>query len=51
VVENWVNEFIKFCPTMKVVKFIGNKEEREIFQNNLKEFEVLVTSYGNYFTN
>lgn len=26
--HNWVNEFKRFCPVIKVVKFHGNAEER-----------------------
>lgn len=25
---NWVNEFRRFCPTIRVIKFHGNNEER-----------------------
>lgn len=25
---NWCNEFRRFCPQIRVVKFIGNKDER-----------------------
>lgn len=45
---NWCNEFKKFCPVIRVARFIGNSEERE----NAKittcapgKFDVIVTSY------
>lgn len=32
---NWVKEFNKWCPTMRVFKFIGNQEERVCYQLRL----------------
>jgi len=46
--SNWMNEFRKWCPSMEVLKFHGNKEERaELRQQQLLPgaFEVLVTTY------
>ena len=52
--SNWMNEFKRFCPTIKVMKFHGSKEERAtIAEEHLKlsksdkvrEWDVLVTTY------
>lgn len=46
--SNWMNEFHKWCPSFKVLKFHGNKEERaELRTQHLLPgaFEVLVTTY------
>jgi SWI/SNF-related matrix-associated actin-dependent regulator of chromatin subfamily A member 5 len=46
--SNWMNEFRKWCPSLKVLKFHGNKEERaELRVQHLLPgaFEVLVTTY------
>uniref|UniRef100_A0A7E4W0W4 SWI/SNF related, matrix associated, actin dependent regulator of chromatin, subfamily a, member 5 n=1 Tax=Panagrellus redivivus TaxID=6233 RepID=A0A7E4W0W4_PANRE len=46
--QNWMNEFEKWCPTMRAVCLIGNAEDRqrtineELSGNN---WDVLVTSY------
>jgi SNF2 family DNA or RNA helicase len=46
--SNWMNEFRKWCPSLKVLKFHGDKEERaELRAQHLLPgaFEVLVTTY------
>mmetsp|Transcript_22804 Transcript_22804/g.58023 ORF Transcript_22804/g.58023 Transcript_22804/m.58023 type:complete len:1052 (-) Transcript_22804:484-3639(-) len=46
--HNWVNEFKRFCPTVKVIKFIGNAEDRERQKEEAVvpgKFDVCVTSY------
>lgn len=45
-VYNWVSEFEKFAPTIKVGAVIGNKEEREELLNKTGQFQVLVTTYN-----
>ena len=55
VVGNWLREFHKWCPSIRVTKMGGTKEERQVFiDNELKKkdpstntypFDVLVTSY------
>eukprot|EP00462_Mataza_sp_D1_P009603 CAMPEP_0175170234 /NCGR_PEP_ID=MMETSP0087-20121206/30095_1 /TAXON_ID=136419 /ORGANISM="Unknown Unknown, Strain D1" /LENGTH=1207 /DNA_ID=CAMNT_0016460833 /DNA_START=1 /DNA_END=3624 /DNA_ORIENTATION=- len=45
---NWVREFARFTPTIKVFKFHGSKEDRKQMKQDLQEqdaFEVLLTSY------
>jgi len=44
---NWVNEFNRWCPSMKVIKFHGNKDERADLRKTLKEgkWNVCITSY------
>lgn len=45
--QNWLNEFQKWCPSLKVVSLIGEKDERggikRIIQHT--EWNVMVTSY------
>ncbi|KII67222.1 putative global transcription activator SNF2L1 [Thelohanellus kitauei] len=45
---NWVNEFQRWCPSIRVVHFSGTKEERHAWFNNdvyHGEWDVLVTTY------
>lgn len=46
---NWVKEFKKFCPALKVFLFYAeNKEEREVLGQNVTQsanWDVLITSY------
>lgn len=47
-IDNWLNEFKKWCPTLKVVVYGGNPTERKkIQQGELKsrKFNVLLTQY------
>jgi len=46
--HNWLNEFRRWCPSIKAVKFHGNAEERTYQKENLVspgKFDVVVTSY------
>lgn len=52
--SNWCNEFAKWCPTLRVLRFHGNKEERlAIINEKLKagkladdrDWDVVVTTY------
>ncbi|EFN58004.1 hypothetical protein CHLNCDRAFT_34395 [Chlorella variabilis] len=46
--HNWLNEFKRWCPVIKAVKFHGNREERENQKNGICQpgkFDVVVTSY------
>jgi superfamily II DNA/RNA helicase len=61
IVDNWANEFKTFAPSIKVIKYIGGKQEREDIReeivNYIKKqpktqwkdpelpFEILVTNY------
>ena len=45
---NWIREFQRFCPSLRVFKFLGNQEERNALkEKHLQpgEFDVVVTSY------
>lgn len=47
-IGNWINEINRFCPSLRVLKFIGNKEERIYLINNELDpdkYDVIVTSY------
>ncbi len=44
-VLNWVNEFEKFAPELKVLAVSGNGEERKALINEIGDFDVIVTSY------
>lgn len=46
--HNWLNEFRRWCPVIKAVKFHGNAEERNHQKETLIQpgkFDVVVTSY------
>ena len=45
---NWIREFGRFCPSLRVFKFLGNQEERnELKKKHMQPgaFDVVVTSY------
>lgn len=42
---NWINEFSKFAPGMKVAAVFGTVPERAKIISSYKDFDVLVTSY------
>lgn len=44
-VYNWVQEFARFTPTMRVTAVTGDKETREAILADLTDTDVLVTSY------
>ncbi|KAK9820501.1 hypothetical protein WJX72_011031 [[Myrmecia] bisecta] len=46
--HNWINEFKKWCPIIRAVKFHGNQEERAYQKDTMVQpgkFDVVVTSY------
>jgi len=52
--SNWMNEFKRFCPSIRPVKFHGDREERERITaevlkpgcpENEREWDVLITTY------
>lgn len=46
--HNWMNEFRKWCPIIRAVKFHGNQEQRAYQKDALVQpgkFDVVVTSY------
>jgi hypothetical protein len=59
ITQNWKNEFSTFCPSMKVITYIGNQTERQDIQYDIIDyvrdqedqddpnlnFDVLVTTY------
>ncbi len=44
-VYNWVREFARFTPTMRVTAVAGDKETREAILADLTNTDVLITSY------
>eukprot|EP00879_Flechtneria_rotunda_P001459 GHRR01001613.1.p1 GENE.GHRR01001613.1~~GHRR01001613.1.p1 ORF type:complete len:1090 (+),score=452.35 GHRR01001613.1:198-3467(+) len=44
---NWMNEFRRFCPVIRTLKFHGNQEEREAQKARMSPgaFDVCITSY------
>ncbi|CDU16319.1 DEAD/DEAH helicase, putative [Plasmodium yoelii] len=44
---NWVNEFEKWCPTLKVIIYKGNKNERKNINKNLLEnnYDICLTTF------
>ncbi|KAL0481401.1 chromodomain-helicase-DNA-binding protein 1 [Acrasis kona] len=55
-VQNWELEFQKFTPSIKVFKYLGNKDKREEMQNQLSteiaapHFQCLISSYETIIT-
>ncbi|CAK9437462.1 uncharacterized protein LODBEIA_P18400 [Lodderomyces beijingensis] len=47
-IENWIREFEKFCPEIRVQAYYGSQKEREELRYELQsaEFDVLVTTYS-----
>ena len=45
-IYNWRSEFEKFAPTMKIKVVHGNKEDREFTKDEIKDIDVLITTYG-----
>lgn len=45
-VYNWLFEFQKFAPSLKVATVIGIKEEREEILNGFHNFDVFITTYN-----
>lgn len=48
--ENWLREFQKFCPTLKIEPYYGSQQERadlrEILEKNVGQYDVVVTTYN-----
>ncbi|GIX63108.1 SNF2 helicase, putative [Babesia caballi] len=47
-IGNWINEINRFCPDLRVLKFMGNKEERAYLiahELDPKKYDIIVTSY------
>ncbi|MBL4936627.1 DEAD/DEAH box helicase [Clostridium sp. YIM B02515] len=45
-VYNWVSEFEKFAPTVRVAAVNGSKEEREEIIKNIDKYDVFITTYN-----
>ena len=46
--HNWLNEFKRWCPSIKAVKFHGNAEERTLQKETMcspGQFDAVITSY------
>ncbi|KAK2196858.1 bifunctional Helicase [Babesia duncani] len=47
-IGNWIREINRFCPSLRALKFIGNKEERTMMistELDPKKYDIIVTSY------
>ncbi|ORM42010.1 putative chromatin-remodeling complex ATPase chain [Babesia sp. Xinjiang] len=47
-IGNWISEINRFCPDLRVLKFIGNKEERNYMMSHEldpSKYDIIVTSY------
>ena len=46
-INNWMNEFEKWAPTIHVITYKGKKHERPMLANHLKndKFHVVLTTY------
>eukprot|EP00554_Chaetoceros_debilis_P002425 CAMPEP_0194085366 /NCGR_PEP_ID=MMETSP0149-20130528/17372_1 /TAXON_ID=122233 /ORGANISM="Chaetoceros debilis, Strain MM31A-1" /LENGTH=1145 /DNA_ID=CAMNT_0038768237 /DNA_START=83 /DNA_END=3520 /DNA_ORIENTATION=+ len=38
VLDNWMNEFEKFCPTMNVIKYHGSMKQRQELKSDLRKY-------------
>lgn len=45
-IYNWTGEFEKFAPDVKIAAVNGNREEREGIIENIKDYEVVITTYN-----
>ena len=45
-IYNWRSEFEKFAPSMNIKVVHGNKENREFTKDEIKDIDVLITTYG-----
>ncbi|AYD40405.1 ATP-dependent helicase [Clostridium fermenticellae] len=45
-IYNWINEFEKFAPSLKVKALNGQKEEREEEFKNVSDYDVIITTYN-----
>ena len=46
VLFNWENEIRHFAPELKILKYYGQKSDREKFEQKIKNFDVVLLSYG-----
>lgn len=48
--ENWLREFQKFCPSLKIEPYYGSQQERadlrDILEDNDGQYDVIVTTYN-----
>lgn len=48
--ENWLREFRKFCPELKIEPYYGSQQERaelrDILEDNEGQYDVIVTTYN-----
>lgn len=48
--ENWLREFQKFCPNLKIEPYYGSQQERaglrEILERTAGQYDVIVTTYN-----
>ena len=46
-INNWMNEFEKWCPSIKVITYRGKRNERPLIAQQLKndKFNVVLTTY------
>lgn len=45
-IYNWEEEFEKFAPDLKVIVITGEKKVRYQILENIKDYQILITSYG-----
>lgn len=45
-IYNWLEEFKKFAPTLRIGLCHGEKRKREEILNNIKKYDVILTTYG-----
>ncbi|MPQ44415.1 DEAD/DEAH box helicase [Clostridium tarantellae] len=45
-IYNWKNEFEKFAPSIKLLILHGSKDSRLNLMNNIKDYDVIITTYG-----
>lgn len=43
---NWVHEISKFTPSMRVIKYVGDKEERRLLRRRIMDFDFVITTYN-----
>jgi len=46
VLFNWENEIRNFAPSLKILKYYGQKSDREKLEQQIKNFNVVLISYG-----
>ena len=43
---NWVQEFKRFAPEMRVLRYYGNRQERARYLQEFDQYDVVLSSYG-----